>query len=153
LSLPVCSDPVLSQQVEALAREIVGGDANAEIQDSARLVAEAHIDLRRVRQARHQFLTDALSNPYYDSRANMRVKVRLLSSFLRPSAPEISTTALTDILTSTPQGDDKLAAILSQEAKRLNALDRYEVRALSRRKLALQAFDLAVACKALKDNL
>ena len=32
LSLPVCSDPVLSEQVDALAREIAGSDANAEIQ-------------------------------------------------------------------------------------------------------------------------
>ncbi len=60
LSLPVCSDPVLSEQVDALAREIVGGDANAEIQHSARRIAEAQIDLRRIRQARHQLLTDAL---------------------------------------------------------------------------------------------
>ena len=63
LSLPVGSDPVLSEQVEALAREIAGADANAEIQDSARLIAEAQIDLRRVRQARHQLLTDALRDP------------------------------------------------------------------------------------------
>src|SRR5262245_10871286 len=30
LSLPVCSDPALSEEVEALAREIAGADANAE---------------------------------------------------------------------------------------------------------------------------
>ena len=66
LSLPVCSDPVWSEQVDALAREIAGGDASPEIQDSARLIAKAQIDLRRVRQARHQLLTDALRNPYYE---------------------------------------------------------------------------------------
>ena len=66
LSLPVGSDPALSEQVEALAREIAGADANAEIQDSARLIAEAQIDLRRVRQARHQLLMDALPDPAYD---------------------------------------------------------------------------------------
>jgi hypothetical protein len=54
LNLSVCSDPVLSKQVEGLAREIAGADANAEIQDSVRLIAEAQIDLRRVREARHQ---------------------------------------------------------------------------------------------------
>jgi hypothetical protein len=31
LSLPVCSDPALSEEVEALAREIAGTDARAEI--------------------------------------------------------------------------------------------------------------------------
>ena len=75
----------------------------------------------------------------------MRAKVRLLCSLLRPNAPEISMASLTNVLCATPRGDDKLGAILSQEAKRLNALDRYERRALSRRKLAIQSFDRAVA--------
>ena len=68
LSLPVCSDPALSEEVEALAREIAGTDANAEMQELARRVAEAQIDLRRVRYARQKLLSDALSNPYYDTR-------------------------------------------------------------------------------------
>ena len=47
LSLPIYSDPVLSEQVKALARAIVGSDANAEIQGLARRIAEAQIDLHR----------------------------------------------------------------------------------------------------------
>ena len=54
LSLPIYSDPALSEEVEALAREIAGTDANAEMQELARRVAEAQIDLRRVRDARHR---------------------------------------------------------------------------------------------------
>ena len=115
LSLPVCSDPVFSGQVEELAREIAGGDPNPEIRQSARLIAEAQIDLLRVRQARHQLLTDPL-----------------------------------DVLRSTPRGDDKVVTILSQEAERLDAFDRYERRARSRRNLAVQEFDCAVACKYIK---
>jgi hypothetical protein len=46
-------------------------------------------------------------------------------------------------LTSTPQGPDKFAIILLQEAKQLHATDRYERRALSRRKFAIRAFDAA----------
>ena len=49
LSLPVDSDPTLSDEISALAREIAGPGANAEIQELARRVAEAQIDLRRVR--------------------------------------------------------------------------------------------------------
>ena len=115
LSLPVCSDPVLWGQVEELAREIAGGDSNPEIRQSARLTAEAQIDLLRVRQARHQLLTDPFN-----------------------------------ALGSTPQGDDKFVTILSQEAERLNAFDRYEKRARSRRNVAVQEFDCAVACKHLR---
>jgi hypothetical protein len=136
---------VLSEQVEELAREIAGRDANAEIQDCARLIAEAQIDLRRVRQARHQLLTDALRDSYYDSRANVRAK-----GLLRANAPETSMEALTNTLSSTPQGDDKLAIILPQEAKRLKVLDRYERRALSRRNVAVQVFDRVKACRSME---
>jgi hypothetical protein len=49
LSLPVGSIPAMSEEVETLAREIAGPGANAETQELARRVAEAQIDLRRVR--------------------------------------------------------------------------------------------------------
>jgi hypothetical protein len=143
LSLPVHSDPTLSEEVEALAREIAGTDANAEIQEYARRVAEAQIDVCRVRSARHQLLSGALSNPYYDSRANVREKFKLIASFLRPNAPGMSITDLEKFVTTTPQGPHKFATILSQETKQLLAMDRYERRALSRRKFAIRAFDEA----------
>jgi hypothetical protein len=47
--------------------DVAGPNANARLQELARRVAEAHIDLRRVRDARHQLLSNALSDPYYDS--------------------------------------------------------------------------------------
>ena len=143
LSLPVCSNPALCEEVKALAREIAGTDANAELQELARRVAEAQIDLCRVRYARYQLLSNALSDPYYDSRANELAKLRLLPRLLRPNAPEISMETLTKFLTSTPQGPEKFATILSEDAKRLLAMDRYERRALLRRKIAIQLFDEA----------
>ena len=143
LSLPVCSDRALFEEVEALAREIAGPNANARIQELARRVAEAQIDLRRVRHARHKLLSNALNEPYYESRASSRVKVRFLIRVLQSSAPEISSEALTEFLTSTPQGSEKFATILSEEAKRILAMDRYERRALFRRKTAIQLLDEA----------
>ena len=143
LSLPVRSDPALSEQVEMLAREIAGPDANTRIKELARRVAEAQIDLRRVRHARHQLLSNALSDPYYESRAARRAKLKLMCRLLRPNASEISMAALTKSLTSTPQGPDKFAIMLSEEAKQLLAMDRYERRALFRRRIAIQAFDEA----------
>jgi hypothetical protein len=84
LSLPVYSNPALSEEVVTLACEIAGPAANAEIQELARRVAEAQIDLRRVRNARHQLLSDALADPYYESRADTRAKIGVIKQFLGP---------------------------------------------------------------------
>jgi hypothetical protein len=131
LSLSVYSDPLLSEEVETLAREIAGVDATVETHDLARQVAEAQIDLRRVRYARHQ-LADS----------ETRWKMAVLGSLLRKNAPDLSA-ALEKFVTSTPQGPDKFATILCQETKQLLRMDRYERRALSRRKFAIRAFDEA----------
>jgi hypothetical protein len=141
LSLPVCSNPALSEEVETLAREIAGPGANPEITELARQVAEAQIDLRRVQYARYQLLSRALQDPYYEPRAHTREKLALLGGLLQENAPDLPAAYVLKTVTSTPQGPHKFAAILSQEAKRLLAMDRYERRALSRRKLAIRAFD------------
>ena len=141
LSLPVYSNPGLSEEVETLAHQIAGPNANAETRLLAHQVAEAHIDLSRVRYARHQLLSQALSNPHYDSHANMRQRLILVRRVLGRNPPDISLRAFEKLVTSTPEGPQKLATILSEEAKRLLALDRYERRALSRRKSAIRALD------------
>ena len=46
----------------------------------------------------------------------------------------MSIEALEKFVTSTPQGPSKLATMLSQEANQLLTMDRYERRALSRRR-------------------
>jgi hypothetical protein len=84
-----------------------------------------------------------LSNKYYDSLANVRKKVTAISHLVRPNAPETPLEVLAEIVASTPQGPDKFVLILSQEAKQLMAMDRYERRALSRRKFAIRALDEA----------
>jgi hypothetical protein len=143
LSLPFASDPIWSDEISALAREIAGPVANAEIQELARRVAEAQIDLRRVRYARHHLLLNALSEPYYESRASRRKKMRILCQLLQPNAPDIPLAIVAAFLTSTPQGPHKLAVILSEEVSRLLVIDRYERRATSRRKFAIRALDKA----------
>jgi hypothetical protein len=143
LSLPVYADQALSEEVEALAREIAGADASAEIQELAQRIAEAQSDLRRARDARHQLLSQALSDPYYDARANVREKLTVIRQLLRPNAPDVPLEAVTKYLTRVPEGPQKFALILAQELQQLSAMDRYERRALSRRKFAIRAFDLA----------
>ena len=72
LSVPVSRNPVLCAEVEVLAREIAGPDANDEIRERACQFAEAQIDLCRIRSARLQLLSRALADPEYYSRVNDR---------------------------------------------------------------------------------
>jgi hypothetical protein len=144
LSLPVSSDPFLSEEVEALARKIVGTDANVEKQQFARRIAEAQIDLHRVRHVRHQLFSQALSDPDYESGVMLRKKSALVIRYarrfdLRMPMPEI----VMEFLRSKPEGANKFATILADKTRQLLALDRYERRALSRRKFAVRAFDAA----------
>ena len=89
LSLPLYGDPILSEEVEALVCEIAGADAKIKMRQHARNLAEAVIDLRRVRHARHQFLSDKLNEEYYESRAKRREKIALIFELLRPNGPDI----------------------------------------------------------------
>jgi hypothetical protein len=97
--------------VVAVARQIVGAAASAKIQERARDVAEAQIDLRRIRCARDRVLCDALNSLHDEARS--------------------------------ADGLQKLASILSQAAKELLAMARYERRAVARRKRAIWALDQA----------
>jgi hypothetical protein len=84
-----------------------------------------------------------LHDHYYESRASTREKLSVLRDLLRPRAPEIPIAVMAKYLKTTPQGPHKLATILLEEAKQLLAMDRYERRALSRRKFAIRAYDEA----------
>jgi hypothetical protein len=143
LSLSVLADPTLSKEVETLALEIAGKNASAEIKDHAHRIAEVQIDLIRVRRARYDLLSGKLSDPKYESPHAILKKEKLVAAIARqigpftPIPPE-----LLDAFNAKPEDPQKLMTILSDVTKKLAAMDRYERRALSRRKFAIRDFDM-----------
>ena len=69
-----------------MARKIVGEDASTELLDCARRVAEAHIDIVRIRQARYNLMLGKPVDPTYDggmSAADREKKRRRLRKIIR----------------------------------------------------------------------
>ena len=143
LSLPVQFDQALGEEVQALARHIAGPNAGAQIQMLACRVAEAEVDLRRVRLARQQLLSQALSNSVCESRANRPEKITAIPHLPMANSSEKTMAVREKFVPLTPQDANKIADILGRGAEALKAMDRYERRARSRRKFAIRAFDMA----------
>lgn len=149
LSVSMFADPARSKELADLAREIAGEGASPNVMEVASRVAEAQIDLLRVRQARYDLLSQDLNDPEYRPKEYFRTAkeiVRIIGGYLRqfgPEAllpPEVAQRA-NYIMYWKPQGSEKLAYILSDLTSELLAMDRYERRALSRRKFAIRALD------------
>ena len=118
LAIPARLDPALNREIEGFAELIAGASAPAFPLDCARRIAEAQIDLRRIRRVR-------------------------LSTWSKAETDELKRgDQAAELSQVCPEFDSfDPSAQLNGFAKQLLRLDRYERCALSRRRAAIREFD------------
>ena len=144
LSLSISSDPQLSASAERLAQIIAGPCAAPKMLHEARIVAEAQIELRRVRRLRLERYAHPSLVKKPPSLKVLRALIKLVESTGLDEWDqfEIVDQCVEDPLPNIePPLELKIGAVIAS----FHSLDRYERRALSKRRFAirrLQEFDV-----------
>jgi hypothetical protein len=145
LTLNITSTAVFAKQLDKLVREIAGDTEDAMLLERARAIAQAELDLARVRRVKVALIERASAFGELDPPTlTVTQIVRLLNALDRgrPIVPEpIDASA-----TMPPHEPDRSAEAVRRVLRELRKLDRYERRAAARR-------DRAVLYLSMEENL
>lgn len=144
LSLSIRLISALSEKAEKLARDIAGEGASPEIIELARAIADAEVDLMRVRRARLELLTGDMKTPNAEAfyrEWQRELSAQLAKILIREGPTSDRYPSPFDLALTTPPDPPQATLLEKHLSKEFAALYRYERRALSRRKSAIRDFD------------
>ena len=161
LAIPITQDPIFSGHIEDLSQKIAGDISDPIRLDLSRGVAEAQLDLTRIRQARVDILGDSNLRKFRPNRDRISILKMILNRKINSIWKMTIDPTIPAHLHHDMKYDMHLDAIHEHEKLyekminhvipieegmgliigKLNALERYEKRALSRRNQALRALD------------
>jgi hypothetical protein len=131
LTLSITLNPAFAQQLEKLARKIAGATDDARVVESARVVAQAELELARVRRAKVALIARALASRELNSAeafSSTKKSMRLLNAIAQGKAAAVQ--EQTDSADTMPRQEPELTAeAVRRVLPGLLKLERYERRA------------------------
>jgi len=134
LAVPIAQDQTWGQGIESLAREIAGDNAEPWRYEQACVIAEAELDLQRVRAARRRLFELAGLSCLWSRHPMRRHRTRTNAGAPTANNREHHGCDRHARNLDAPNSLDTLAPVIAQ----ILLLDRYERRALSRRNRAIR---------------